>query len=255
MPVSRTDAEMEMNPSLPLPLPLPLPVAAVYDRRSPAQVFNLRAFTLIELLVVIAIIAILAAFLFPAFQGMTNRAKTTQAKSDLMQIVTAVNAYYTEYGKYPIATTDAPLPTTADLFYTLRAVNPGSGANSGDAANPRKIVFLSPADAKDAARPRSGIAAADVTVNGVTITRGEFIDPWGTPYKIAIDGDYDNQINPNPYGPTGGAGSSPIRAGVIAWSLGKNGQLGGGTAANAGFDKEGGTANIYTGSGDVISWQ
>ncbi|MEY2565234.1 MAG: ral secretion pathway protein [Verrucomicrobiota bacterium] len=237
MPVSRTDAEMEMNPS-----------------SRP----RLAAFTLIELLVVIAIIAVLAAFLFPAFQGMTNRAKTTQAKSDLMQIVTAVNAYYTEYGKYPIpttVTTDTALSRTDDLFYTLRAVNPGSGANSGDVANPRKIVFLSPADAKDTARPRSGIAAADVTVNGVTITKGEFIDPWGTPYKVAIDGDYDNQINPNPYGATGGAGSDPIRAGVIAWSLGKNGQLGGGSALNSAFDKEGGTANIYTGSGDVISWQ
>src|SRR5438874_2644459 len=59
------------------------------------------AFTLIELLVVITIIAILMGFLFPAFQGVQNQAKKTQAKNDLTQIVTAVNAYYTEYGKYP----------------------------------------------------------------------------------------------------------------------------------------------------------
>ncbi|HEV8618682.1 MAG TPA: prepilin-type N-terminal cleavage/methylation domain-containing protein, partial [Candidatus Udaeobacter sp.] len=62
-----------------------------------------RAFTLIELLVVIAIIIILAGLLFPAFQAVQNQAKRTQAKNDLTQIVTAVNAYYTEYGKYPLA--------------------------------------------------------------------------------------------------------------------------------------------------------
>src|SRR5215813_14592343 len=65
------------------------------------------AFTLIELLVVIAIIAILIGLLFPAFRAVQDQAKRTQAKNDLTQIVNAVNAYYTEYGKYPIAgTTD-----------------------------------------------------------------------------------------------------------------------------------------------------
>ena len=54
------------------------------------------AFTLIELLVVITIIVILMGLLFPAFRGVQDQAKKTQAKNDLMQIVTAVNAYYTE---------------------------------------------------------------------------------------------------------------------------------------------------------------
>src|SRR4030095_8619261 len=60
------------------------------------------AFTLIELLVVIAIIAMLIGLLFPAFRAVQDQAKRTQAKNDLTQIVTAVNAYYTEYGKYPL---------------------------------------------------------------------------------------------------------------------------------------------------------
>ena len=58
-------------------------------------------FTLIELLVVIAIIAILMALLFPAFTVVQDQAKRTQAKNDIAQIVTAVNAFYTEYGQYP----------------------------------------------------------------------------------------------------------------------------------------------------------
>src|SRR6058998_4155253 len=97
-----------------------------------------RAFTLIELLVVIAIIAILIGLLFPAFSAVQNQAKKTQAKNDLTQIVNAVNAYYTEYGKYPLVAADtiygpAALPN-ANLFYTLRAV--ANGLNAGDAANP-----------------------------------------------------------------------------------------------------------------------
>ena len=61
-----------------------------------------RAFTLIELLVVIAIIAILVGLLFPAFKAVQNQARQTQAKNDLTQIVNAVNAFYTDYGKYPL---------------------------------------------------------------------------------------------------------------------------------------------------------
>src|SRR5436309_6370668 len=61
-----------------------------------------RAFTLIELLVVIAIIIILAGLLFAGLRGAQEQARRTQAKNDLTQIVTAVNAFYTEYGKYPL---------------------------------------------------------------------------------------------------------------------------------------------------------
>src|SRR6266511_4608590 len=94
------------------------------------------AFTLIELLVVIAIIAILIGLLFPAFRAVQDQAKRTQAKNDLTQIVTAVNAYYTDYGKYPLVTADTPIisATTAspnnnsDLFYTLRGVANGANA-------------------------------------------------------------------------------------------------------------------------------
>jgi prepilin-type N-terminal cleavage/methylation domain-containing protein len=203
---------------------------------------HVSGFTLLELLVVIAIITVLAGLLFPAFMGAQNQAKKTQAKNDLTQIVTAVNAFYTEYGKYPLVTADTPLLSTGDLFYTLRAV--ALGANANNIVNPRQIVFISPPDAKDQTNPRSGIKTSD----------GQWYDPWGTTYKITINGTYDNDV-PNPYGPTGGAGSDPIRQGVIAWSFGPNGLLGGGPAANSSFSNETGTVNIYTGSSDVISWQ
>src|SRR5437762_4615613 len=95
-----------------------------------------KAFTLIELLVVIAIIAVLLGLAFPVFQGVLDRAKKVQAKNDLTQIVTAVNAFYTEYGKYPVVTDDAPIANNSDLFYTLRAVS--GGANASNAINTRQ---------------------------------------------------------------------------------------------------------------------
>src|SRR4029453_4747230 len=112
------------------------------------------AFTLIELVVVIAIIAILMGLLFPSFKAVQNQAKQTQAKNDLTQIVNAVNAFYTDYGKYPLVTVDntilsatsASPNNNSDLFYSLRAIALGANSlvNGVPAVNSRSIVFISP---------------------------------------------------------------------------------------------------------------
>jgi prepilin-type N-terminal cleavage/methylation domain-containing protein len=208
--------------------------------KSPAP--KAHAFTLIELVVVILVIATLVALLVPAASRTLDRAKSAQAKNDVTQIVTAVNAFYTEYGKYPIATTNNQLTDaqTADLFYTLRAVPLGANAlvNGVPAVNPRSIVFLTVRDAPSITNPRGGI----VQPGGVGTVPGSFVDSWGTTYKVKINGAYDNQI-PNPYSAAGGAGADPLRQGVIAWCLGKDKTLG----------KNGN--NVYTGSDDIISWQ
>ena len=185
------------------------------------------AFTLIELFTVMAVIAILVGLLFPAFTSVMERARKTQAKNDLTQIVTAVNAYYTEYGKYPLATDDSIITNNAALMNVLRATDTTN--------NPRQIVFISPPNVKDTANPRSGIGSD-----------GQYYDPWGPTagkpesgiYHLRIDGNYDNQIT-NPYTADTGAGPGTLTIGVIAWSLGKGGVQG--TNFNA--------------SDDVISWQ
>ena len=197
---------------------------------------NRNGFTLLELLVVIAIIVVLAGLLFPAVQSVLERAKKVQAKNDLTQIVTAVNAYYTEYGKFPIPTsitTETALSGSdaADLFYTLRAIGSSGGANANNAQNARQIVFMTPPNVKDTSNPRSGIGSD-----------GQFYDPWGSPYQIAIDATYDTQID-NPYQPDTGAGGAEIRQNAIGWSFGRDKKIG-----NAGDQK-------FTGSDDVISWQ
>ena len=75
----------------------------VPEKRNPPG--SAGAFTLIELLVVITVMAVLMALLFPAFRGVQDQAKRTQAKNDLTQIVTSANAFYTEYGRYPVLST------------------------------------------------------------------------------------------------------------------------------------------------------
>src|SRR5436190_23626944 len=202
-----------------------------------------RAFTLIELLVVIAIIAILVGLLFPAFKAVQNQARQTQAKNDLTQIVNAVNAFYTDYGKYPMSqtvdTTFGPggNPTTnVTLFTELRGCTAVTGSCPAIATiNTRQIVFISPPDVKNSASARSGIGTAVGNL-------GQYFDPWGSNYVIRIDGDYNNQVV-NPY--TANAGANPLGLGVIALSLGKD-QLGGVGSA----DKNAGDADD-----DVISWQ
>ena len=221
------------------------------------------AFTLIELLVVIAIIAILIGLLFPAFKAVQNQARSTQAKNDLTQIVNAVNAFYTDYGRYPVNPSLLPNPPTDSSFSwtipgTTRVTNyndgllnelracptsgtPPSTCSGLSTQNTRQIVYISPPMVKVPSNPRSGIA----TIAG-NAPQGTFYDPWGSPYIVEIDTSYDNQV-PNPYVALGGsgAGPNPVGQGVIGWSNGADTLVGG----------SGSNQNIYTNSDDVISWQ
>jgi prepilin-type N-terminal cleavage/methylation domain-containing protein len=204
------------------------------------------AFTLIELLVVIAIIAILIGLLFPAFRAVQDQAKRAQAKNDLTQIVNAVNAYYTEYGKYPLVAVDtiygpAGAPNNL-LFNELRATATAT-------QNPRQIVFISPPYVKDPANPRSGIATQATAINGIAVAIGDFVDPWGTPYNVAIDGGYNNQLaNAYTDGSAGGSATTTppyaLSTGVMTWSWGKDQAIG----------TRGGSTS-FANSDDVISWQ
>ena len=195
--------------------------------------WNRNGFTLLELMVVIVITMVLAGLLFPTVQSILERAKKVQAKNDLIQIVTAVNAFYTEYGRYPTAaTSDVTLyasPTNDQLLDVLRSNTTGGNASLVTALNPRQIVFISPPEDPAQANPKGKIGSDK-----------QFHDPWGNAYAVRIDADYDNQVT-NPYGSGGGAGPDPLRHGVIGWSLGKDTNLGN----NAKF----------IGSDDVISWQ
>lgn len=65
------------------------------------QISKQRGFTLIELLIVIVIIGILSTLVIANFIGVRARARDAQRKTDLSQIRTALQLYYSDEGAYP----------------------------------------------------------------------------------------------------------------------------------------------------------
>ncbi|MBU3664498.1 MAG: type II secretion system protein [Chthoniobacterales bacterium] len=191
----------------------------------PRPALRRNAFTLIELLVVIAIIAVLAGLAFPAVQGALEQGRKAQARNDLQQLVTAIKAYQLEYGKLPTVADKGEFESDNNRLVTvLRGV-----ANEGDDKirfNPRMIAFFEP---KVSNAKKGGIGPD-----------GVFYDPWGQPYKIRLDDNYDNAIN-NFYSQN--AGFANLNYSVIAASAGPDKTFGSG-------DKNSGTAKD-----DIISWQ
>ncbi len=233
------------------------------------------AFTLIELLVVLAIISILAGLLFPVIGGVQDRARKTQALSDANQIITAVKAYYAEYGKYPVADgaqgTDILLSDATGystnrnslVFNVLRAL-PGTAASGGaqwdfDNLNPKKVVYFEGKIVKDPANPKNGFPPM---TSGLPSNQS-YYDPWGQEYALFIDTNYDGKIDLNPSSsgapfyndaafqdPTDG-NKAKIRVGVGVASLGKDRARG---KANSRTDYGGGNGTFKP-SDDVITWQ
>ncbi len=197
------------------------------------------AFTLIELLVVIAIIAVLMGLLLPALGAVRTQARKVSAKNDVMQIVTAVKNFYTDYGRYPLPAAQAagdvtygPNSTNSVLFNILTYVATDANAPT---VNPRQVRYLEIPNAKDTLNPKSGLG-----------TNGAWYDPWGIQYSIFIDGAYDNDITVS--GVYTDVTANP-RTGVGAASYGPDT-----FAGTANSTKTGGNGKV-TGSDDLISWQ
>ena len=69
-----------------------------------------KGFTLIELLIVVVIIGILAAIAIPKFANTKTKAYTAAMKSDLRNLVTAEEAYFSDSGVYATDTAKGTNP-------------------------------------------------------------------------------------------------------------------------------------------------
>jgi len=228
-------------------------------------------FTLIELLTVIAIIAILMGLLLPALNAAKNAAKKAQAKNDETQFVTAVKAFYTDYGVYPISTTgttdleyggpSSPTSThNQDVVNVLRADQTAgdtlASGTSPTAINTRQQIYLDVPLIKVLTSPKNGLGTgAETGGNG---KGGDWYDPWGKTYIIGIDASYDGYVQGGSLETYVSASSDPNGVNYVIFN-GANAVQTGCVAGSFGADHAQGTAGAsskeYIGTDDVLSWQ
>ena len=84
---------------------------------------NRKGFTLIELLIVVVIIGILAAIAIPKFAATKDKAKLASVKTDLRNLMTAQEAYFSDYATYG---TLAQVQTASN--FTMSTGNTGAAA-------------------------------------------------------------------------------------------------------------------------------
>ena len=125
-------------------------------------------FTLIELLVVMAILVVLITLGSKGIRSARINAKKAQARVEMASIETAVKSYINKYGKMPV---EDSLQGESDFSFAPEIITVLTGEDAG--LNPAGTVFL---------EPQSGVGG------------GIFLDPWGEPYLIVVDSDYDGQV-------------------------------------------------------------
>ncbi len=112
---------------------------------------NNKGFTLIELLVVIAIIGLLSTLAVVALGSARQKSRDAKRLSDIKQIQTALELYYTDQNQYPVQTaaitigdgTAVCLDNSAGGFVAAGCANAYMGLVPGDPSNGGSYTYVS----------------------------------------------------------------------------------------------------------------
>lgn len=155
---------------------------------------------------VLGVLLLVGSALVPPWFAWRQRERLSMAKQDIATLQTAILRYHREYGTWPAEST----PGDADIRYGVRRSNAGlmrvlrselQQDEERAGLNPQRMIFI------EVEPYREGLSGLN--------SRGEFLDPWGTPYQVVLDSNYDGaaQVEESAYGRLSGMG-------VLVWSYG-----------------------------------
>lgn len=117
-----------------------------------------QGFTIVELLIVVVVIAILAAITIVSYNGITNKANASAAKSTAAALQKKVELYQADKGRYPISL--AEISTASDsgeAWYITTSIPTVDGADPTATTGKTRVKVVSCGNATPAANNVTGV--------------------------------------------------------------------------------------------------